>query len=550
MNKVIGCAALGLVLLTGGCALTPDVDKLPPMPAADPGSANPDPNTKLANGMDEPEPQNPESQAAGDSQNSPDQSGQPQQTPDQGLWSVIRDGYKLPEPADNQRVRIEREWYANHPEYFSRVSTRAERYLYFIVQQAKKRHMPLELALLPVVESAFDPFAYSHGRASGPWQFIPSTAHYFGLKENWWYDGRRDIVRSTDAALDYLQSLSQRFDGDWLLALAAYNAGGGTVAQAVRRNKERGEPTDFWHLDLPAETASYVPKLLAVAEIVKDPKQYGIQLHPIPDEPYFKQVKIGSQIDLSEAARLAGVSTEEMYLLNPAYNRWATAPNGPHTLLVPVDDADRFEQRLAQLPASDRVQWRRYKVHHGDTLIAIARDHRTTPAVLRDINHLNGNTIVAGHTLLIPSPASGKGTYTLSAAERLAQRQDRHRSGRHRVNYQVSAGDTLWDIAHQHRVTVRNLAKWNNMAPGDPLHVGQTLAIWRKNGGGSSTAADHQMIRKVRYSVRQGDSLYAIADRFNVSVSQIRNWNSSVSGSHYLQPGDDLTLYVDVRNAP
>ena len=539
MNKFMGCAILGIALVGSGCALTPsssdgdrgdkpDVTQLPPMPAAEPSLEDPD----LANGMAEPAPH-------GNADAS-----------DQDLWDRIRRGYRLDLQQDNPRVSAQRDWYARHPQYFTRVTTRSERYLHFIVEEAEARDMPLELVLLPVVESAFDPFAYSHGRAAGPWQFIPSTGKYFGLDQTWWYDGRRDIVRSTRAALDYLQQLSERFDGDWLLALASYNAGGGTVSRARRRNEEAGLPTDFWNLDLPSETTAYVPKLLAVAQIVNTPERYGVTLHPIEDQPYFATVDAGGQIDLAQAARLAEISSEELYLLNPAFNRWATAPDGPTDLLVPVDAADTFRERIAALPAAERMRWMRYTIRPGDSLSAIARRHRTTTSVLRDINDLPGSTIVAGRTLLIPERAADD--YPLSADARLARQQDRARAGRQRIDHRVQSGETLWALARSYDVSVRELARWNNMAPGDPLRIGQTLAVWTEDGTAATRRDERrdEMIRKVRYSVRQGDSLYAIASRFNLSVNQIRDWNNGVKQRRYLQPGDHLTLYVDVRSAP
>lgn len=536
MNKLMGCAILGIALLGGGCSLTPAerddthrIDDLPPMPAAEPTLEDAD----LANGMAEPEPL-----STADA------------SPEQDLWARIRHGYGLDLDQDNPRIRAQRDHYARHPAYFTRVTTRSERYLHFIVEEAEARDMPLELVLLPVVESAFDPFAYSHGRASGPWQFIPSTGEYFGLNQTWWYDGRRDIIRSTRAALDYLQQLSQRFDGDWLLALASYNAGGGTVSRAQRRNRRAGRPTDFWNLNLPRETTAYVPKLLAIAQIVREPERYGVTLHPIKDQPYFEAVDVGGQIDLAQAAGLAGISTEELYLLNPAFNRWATAPDGPTSLLVPVDAATSFRERIAALSPSERMRWLRYTIRPGDSLIAIAKRHRTTAAVLRDINDLQGNTIIAGRTLLIPEPVADD--YRLSADSRLAQQQDRPRVGRQRVDHKVATGETLWALARDYDVSVRELARWNSMAPGDALRIGQTLAIWTENraSAGRSITQRDEMIRKVRYSVRHGDSLYAIASRFNVSVNEIRDWNNGMQRNRYLQPGDQLTLYVDVRRAP
>ena len=533
MKRIFTVAILVSAGVLSGCATTRSVDELPPMPAAGPSVDDMD----LANGMDEPAPVEAEKVEAID---------------ENDLWVRLRAGYGLDLTVENDRIRVQRDWYARHPKYFLRVTTRGERYLHYIVEQAEARDMPLELALLPIVESAFDPFAYSHGRAAGPWQFIPSTGDYFGLHRTWWEDQRRDVIKSTNAALDYLQKLSNRFDGDWLLALASYNAGGGTVSRAIRRNEEAGKPTDFWSLKLPRETKAYVPKLIAIAQIVQDPDTYDISLKAIPNEPYFAQVDTGGQIDLAQAAKLADISIEELYLLNPSYNRWATSPDGPHQLLVPVDREDRFSQALAEMPADQRMQWARYEIRPGDNLGAIARRYRTTPEVLRSINKLKSNTIIAGRTLLIPGPAAGKDSYTLSADSRLADNQNRQRDGRQKRNHTVRSGDTLWEISRQYNVGVKELARWNNMAPGDKLSIGQTLAVWSKGSGSSTTVAgrsDSNMVRQLSYSVRNGDSLYAIADRFNVSVNDIRSWNSKVASKRYIQPGQRLTLYVDIRQS-
>jgi membrane-bound lytic murein transglycosylase D len=520
----------GTILLSA-CAHFPGqdtpVDQLEPMPAAGDVSATSD---GLANGMQEPAPLEPAVEAPAD------------------LWQRVRDGFALDLSLDNDRIRAQRDWYARHQNYLDRVASRAERYLHYIVEQAEARDMPMEMVLLPVVESAFDPFAYSHGRASGPWQFIPSTGRYFNLHQNWWYDGRRDIVASTDAALTYLQRLADRFDGDWLLALASYNAGAGTVSRAIARNKALGRPTDFWHLNLPRETRAYVPKLLAISQIVADPHAYNVSLKPISDAPYFRVVEAGSQLDLAEAARLAAISSEELYLLNPGYNQWATPPEGPHRILVPVDKADAFADKLAALPADARMRWQRYTIRSGDSLIRIANRFNITVGMIQRANNLRGNRIIAGQDLMIPTPARDGDAYALTADKRLAAKQDQGVSGRQRIDHQVRAGDTLWDIARLHKVSVRELARWNNMAPRDPLRVGQDLAVWTAEPTTVAAVARPEMIRKVNYAVRNGDSLYRIAGRFNVSVNDIARWNRIDTGK-YLRPGQRLTLYVDVRNA-
>ncbi len=467
---------------------------------------------------------------------------QPVEAPVIDLWQRTRDGFQLNLDQDNPRIKAQLRWYATHQAYLDRVAARASRYMFYIVEELEKRDMPAELALLPVVESAFDPFAYSHGRASGIWQFIPSTGRHFGLKQNWWYDGRRDIVASTDAALTYLQQLHKRF-GDWELALAAYNSGGGTVAKAVRRNRSAGKAVDFWSLKLPRETRAYVPKLIALSQLIKDPAQYQVNLTPIANQPYFDIVTIDGQIDLAQAARMAQLEMKELYQLNPAFNQWATDPEGPHRLLIPVDQSAAFAEQLAQIAPEHRVQWKRYKVADGDSLIRIAGKHNTTVALIKEVNQVRGSMIRAGQTLLIPQPSANMKTYSLSAHQRTLSRQQRAVSGKQKSTYTVQSGDSFWTISRRHKVSVRELASWNNMAPGDPLKVGKTLVIW----GSKSTSAQSSnpgVIRKVSYRVRNGDSLSTIASRFRVGVSQIKRWNTL--DAKYLQPGQRLTLYVDV----
>ncbi len=239
------------------------------------------------------------------------------------LFDRMRAGFKLEDADDRRAIDQQLNWYASNPDYMERAFGRAELYLYQIVTELEARAMPLELALLPVVESAFEPYAYSRARASGLWQFIPGTGSRFGLKQDWWYDGRRDIVESTRAAFDYLQSLHDRFDGDWLLAIAAYNCGEAKIERAVEHNRSRGKPVDFWSLKLPKETRAYVPKLLAMKRLVADPERYGLAISPIPNLAYFARVETKGQINLKLAAEIAGVSPEELYELNPAFHRAA-----------------------------------------------------------------------------------------------------------------------------------------------------------------------------------------------------------------------------------
>ncbi len=474
------------------------------------------------------------------------------QAPD--LWDRIRRGYRLKVPA-NRRVEQEIKWIAAHPDYLKRVRQRARPYLHFIVEEVEKRHMPTELVLLPVVESAFQPFAYSPGRASGIWQFIPSTGRMYGLKQNWWYEGRRDVVAATRAALDYLKSLAARFDGDWELALAAYNTGASNVRRAIRNNQKRGKATDFWSLDLPRETKGYVPRLLAVAKVVAAPEHYGVILESVPDQPYFSTVDIGSQLDLALAADMAGIPIDELYLLNPGFNRWATDPEGPHRLNLPLDRVKGFNARLARLDPGKRLRWERYRIRSGDNLGRIANRHGTTVQVLKQANRLKGNRIRAGKHLLIPLSNQPAEHYALSSGQRLARLQSSNRSG-NKITHTVQPGDNLWDIARSYRVGHKTLARWNGISPKETLHPGQKLVVWTKNGGKSRNGKVASLTidpppdttprrNALHYRVRKGDSLSRIAQRFRIKVADLKKWNT-LPGK-YLQPGQRLQLYVKGR---
>ncbi|MAN51989.1 MULTISPECIES: lytic transglycosylase [unclassified Marinimicrobium] len=466
------------------------------------------------------------------------------------LWPRLRDGYGLPD-VDHPRIDTYVDWYARHPHYMERVIERGQRFLHHIANELEAEDMPLELALLPIVESAFDPFAYSHGRASGIWQFVPATGRQYGLKQNWWYDGRRDVVASTDAAIRYLKYLNELFDGDWLLALASYNTGQGNVMRRIRSNERRGKPTDFWSLNLPRETRAYVPQLLALARVIGEPEKYNLALNPVPDEPYFRIVDVESQIDLAQAAELAELELDELYLLNAGYNRWATDPDGPHRLLIPVQHEETFRANLASIPTRERVGWDRYRVVSGDSLITIARRYRTSVDTIKSVNQLNSNIIRAGQTLMIPTAKHPANRYAFSADQRRQRTQNRSQGseGSTRVDYQVRPGDSFWTIAKRHGITVGALTNWNGMAPGDTLMPGQTLVIWTEQQDMTSSAQGDRrsVVRKVHYRVRKGDSIARIANRFNLSVQDILRWNT-VSASSYIHPGQSLTLFVDVTN--
>jgi membrane-bound lytic murein transglycosylase D len=452
------------------------------------------------------------------------------------LFDRIRAGYAL-EDVDHPAVTREAAWYAKHPQYLDRTMRRGERYLHHIVEQIEARGMPLELALLPVVESAFNPVALSRARASGLWQFIPATGRRYGLKQNVYYDGRRDVIEATRAALDYLEFLADEFDGDWLHAVAAYNTGENNVRRAIARNRSAGKPTDFFSLKLPRETRAYVPKLLAMRRLVADPAAFGLSFAPIANDPYFVAVDSGGQIDLQVAAQLAGVPRDEFLALNPGFLRGVTDPDGPHRLLVPVANGERLAAGLRTLPASERIRVAYHRVEKGDTLGAIARRHGVTVREIQASNRLRGTIIHPGQELVIN--LSG-GTFVAASGAPAGNRSAaRSAAGGTHV---VRRGDSLWAIARQHGVSVRTLASQNGLSTNDTLRVGHKLVIPGAGVVAGEPAGDGR--QQVTYTVRRGDTLSRISRMFQVSVQDLLSWNK-LRSAHRIQPGQRLVMYVD-----
>jgi membrane-bound lytic murein transglycosylase D len=463
-------------------------------------------------------------------------------------WYRLRQGMQL-DSVDNSRVQAQLNWYLEHRAYLTRVMERAAPILPFILNELEKENLPTELALLPIVESAYQAFAYSTGRASGLWQIIPATGKHLGLKQNWWYDGRRDIIESTRAAIRYLVSLSGQFDGDWQLALASYNAGPGRIRSAIRHNKKKKLPTDFWHLTkIHRETTDYVPKLLALKELFGNPEKYELELFPIENKHSYALVELDDQLDLALAADLAGLTINELYQLNPAFNRWATAPEGPHRLLLPLDKAESFKLALQAVPLEKRINWVRHKIKTGENLGSISHRYQSTIALIKNVNNIKGSQIRAGKYLMVPTATKSLKTYTMSKNERLNKIQNKTRSGTKKAHF-VRPGQSLWTISRNYGVTTAALAKWNGMAPIDTLRIGQKLIVWTKKAtevqqvSVSSSTGPAKTVRALRYIIRKGDSLSRIADRFNILVSDIKRWNNI---GKYIQPGQKLKLYVDI----
>ena len=395
---------------------------------------------------------------------------EPLPAPAEDLWMRIRRGYAIPD-IDDPLVAKWEEWYSTRPDYVARMIDRSRRYLYYIVVEVEGRRMPLEIALLPMVESAYNPTAMSVSRASGIWQFMPSTGTHYGLKQNFWFDSRRDVIAATEGALNYLQKLYADF-GDWQLALAAYNWGEGNVARSVAKNQAANLRGDYASIRMPDETRNYLPKLQALKNIVRDPEKYGLELGDIPDAPYFAVVKIKRKIDVKAAAGLAEMSIDEFQYLNPQHNRPVIAGADEYTILLPIDKAEVFAAKL-DLTDQPLVSWQAYRMKNGETLQQLATKFGMPVDALRAVNGIGAKSRVPpGHMLLVPSQGPAD-----AAAETLTHAVFTSVPQGRTFYYRVTRGDTLAGIASRYAVTVADLRRWNGLASTGAVTTGQQLRI-------------------------------------------------------------------------
>lgn len=390
------------------------------------------------------------------------------QGPIRHVWDrILRDSRIRFE--DNLRIERQATIMLRNPSYLQRVSQRAEPFIYFILEEIKKRDLPAELALLPVIESAYRPTARSRSKAVGLWQFIPSTSRFLGMKKNWWYDARRDTIVATKYALDYLSTINKKFKGDWLLTLAAYNAGHGKVSRAMAKNRRAGKPTDYWHLNLPKETMDYVPRFLAVSRLFTHADDYQVSLYQVANKPYFTTISIDHQVDLNVAAEIAGIPAKTLRHQNAGFLRWATAPDGPHRLILPLQYAKGFKTRLSGLSEQERLRWVKHTVERGDTLTGIALRYNIGVSLLKNTNKLRSSLIRPGDELLVP----------LSGKQSLAKKKKIHElpNGKY---YIVKNGDTLWKIARRHKLSLNKLIRLNKLKKSSVLRPGQRLLIGKQ----------------------------------------------------------------------
>ncbi len=443
------------------------------------------------------------------------------------VWEVLRAEFTLNHETSRPEVQEQIRWLVAHPSYIHKVCRQAEPYIYHIIDEVKKRKIPGELALLPMIESAFDPFAYSVAGAAGLWQLMPRTGAGLGLKQDWWFDARRSVRSSTDAALSYLLYLNKFFNGNWTLAIAAYDAGEGTIDRAIKATGAR--TTNFWELTVPKETQAYVPRLLALAEIIRDPGRYKLTLPEIPYIPYFEEVSIGSPIDLNHAAKMAGISYKELIKLNPGFNRWTTDPHKPIKLLIPAEKVQQFNFNLANLPEERRVSWEIHTVKPGDSLDNIAVRYHTTVSFIKQLNQLTSNQIRLNQSILIPST---KNTPVVVKQEPTAATipLEHHiiAARNHRVIHIVQENDTYQKLIKTYNVSIQDIQRWNRLANNQPLKTGQQLVIWKK------------VNQPIQYIVKKGDSLSSIAQQHQTKIERIIALNPSLKRNDPLYSGQKL----------
>lgn len=446
------------------------------------------------------------------------------------VWDVLRNEFAMNHEVTRPEVQEQIRWLASHPSYLHKVCRQSEPYIYHIVGEIKKRKLPGELALLPMIESAYDPFAYSGAGAAGLWQLMPRTGSDLGLKQDWWFDGRRSIGPSTDAALNYLLYLKKYFNGHWILAIAAYDSGEGTISRAIKSSQRPQRPIDFWNLPIPRETKVYVPRFLALAEIIKNPGRYKVELPSIPYLPYFEEVNIGSQIDLNHAAKLAGISYKELIKLNPGFNRWTTAPYKPFKLLIPTEKVEHFNNNLAHVPEEKRVSWTKHVVKQGDNLNSIANRYHTTVTLIKQLNQLKSNSVNLNQSLMLPNAKNTTVVAKKGKIQPIPIEQKITTPSNRRVIHIIQEHDTYQKLQKMYGASEKEIQLWNKLASNQPLKKGQQLIIWET------------MQKPTQYIVKSGDSLSVIAKRHNTRVNNLIALNPGLTKTKPLQLGQKILV--------
>ncbi len=454
------------------------------------------------------------------------------------LWDRMRASLQLSPYYSHSSVVEQLPRYSENQRYFDLVTERASPFLFWIVAEIERRGLPMELALLPMVESTFNPTAHSRQNAVGLWQFVAPTASSFGLQQDWWFDGRRDPRASTVAALDYLEVLNEQFEGDWLITLAAYNTGDGNVRRAFRRRGAEIGELNFWELPLAPETRFHVPRVLALAQIVLNPRDYGIELTKIADEEPLAMVDVGSQIDLAQVAAMLDIELETIRNLNPGYLQWATHPEQPQIVAVPKQMENQFQTSLASLDRSQYVSWEHYRIQPGDTLGGIASRLGTTVETLRVINKIQDSRIIAGRSLLIPRGSAFSEAVLASLQPPLS---DTRLAVAVPPRYIVLRGDNLWSIARRFDLRSSDIAAYNQLDRDALLLPGQELDFGFIETSTLTAGFPANRVGSNIYRVRRGDTMAGIAERYSADLADLLRWND-LGRNDLIFPGQQIQI--------
>ncbi len=446
------------------------------------------------------------------------------------VWDEMRAGFCL-DNTYSERINREINWFVKNKSFVYRSINRAKPFLYYVVKELERNNLPLELALLPIVESGYQPFAYSPSKAAGIWQFIPATAREYGLNKNWWYDGRRDVLNSTRAASHFLKDMHRHFKGDWLLAIASYNTGAGKVGRSIKKARSTIGGIDYWDLDLPRETELYVPKLLALREIILNPTAYNFKLPKISNKPYYSFVKIKYPIDFYTISILSNTSEKEIQNLNAGFSAWYFIPSLQNYLLLPSDKVAIFKKRYKDI-TKHLFDRKTHLIVRGDSLSRISKNYNVSIKAIKVLNGLKSNMIIAGKTLKLPIDEARKDIKNVKINNKsyfITPKQFTY-------NHTVKRYDNWYKIAKFYNVNLNQLLKWNNATKKTTLRVASKIKIIMKTPLLSSSETV-----KLRYVVNSGDTTAALSTGFNISRSKLLKENN-ITKAKYLTAGKNLII--------
>ena len=437
------------------------------------------------------------------------------------IWEyILSNNPENKETYINERILFYMNMHLKDADKFGQYLNDSYYFIYYVIDELEKEKLPLELALIPYIESNYDPFSISSSGAVGMWQFMPKTGRLYELNKTWWNEDRHDPYRSTEAAVDYLKYLYERFNQDVYLTLAAYNAGPTLLSRRINQNKRRGLETDFWSLNLPNQTKEYVPKYIALKELIFNSEKYELTLPEIPHKPVVQKIIIPGQVEVITLSEFLDIKPELLYKLNAGYTKWASAPKDQSIFYIPIEKYYLFESEDNPFRDTNQINWISHIVESGDSLWALASKYDTEVGIIKQINYLNNDLLSIGSTLLIPLSKSKSNTF---------------------IPYEmhiVSEGDTLWDIARTYNLEVSDLANMNSINENSYLQLGQQLTIGNKN--------IHRNIeskkRTILYSIKQGDNLYKISELFDVTIKSIKDINNFEDDT--LMPGQIIKIAI------